>query len=121
MNQNRGAPNNPPQKQNIDVIDGLTQEYNAIQIYNVEFFLRNLGALGGCTFHILTYLCRILTFSSRSDFQTTSNIFQATALRVQNLLAEITPDVVPDETNSIPMIFNNWLRNLISTYPSGCT
>jgi hypothetical protein len=55
-----------------------------------------------------------------SDFSDTATIFLNTALQVQNLLAEITPTQVPDPTLSIPGIFNEWLENLIDTYPSGC-
>lgn len=52
------------------------------------------------------------------DFGATAATFQATALRVQNLLSEITPDT--PEAN-LPVEFNSWLRGLISTYPGGCT
>lgn len=57
----------------------------------------------------------------RPDFADTADMFLATALQVQNLLAEITPTSVPDDELSIPGIFNEWLFNLIGTYPTGCT
>ncbi|KAJ6552882.1 hypothetical protein B0H19DRAFT_1236093 [Mycena capillaripes] len=53
-----------------------------------------------------------------TDFGGTAAIFQATALSVQDLLAEITPDT-PDA--NLPLEFNTWLRSLIATYPGGCT
>jgi len=55
-----------------------------------------------------------------TDFGATASTFQDTAARVQNLLAEVTPDQVIVATDSLPAIFNDWLTNLISTYPAGC-
>jgi hypothetical protein len=52
------------------------------------------------------------------DFGVTAAIFRATALRVQNLLAEITPST--PEAN-LPVEFNAWLRDTVSDYPTGCT
>lgn len=52
------------------------------------------------------------------DFGNTAAVFQATALRVQNLLSEITP-ATPDA--NLPVEFSNWLHDLIETYPAGCT
>ncbi|KAK7461770.1 hypothetical protein VKT23_008201 [Stygiomarasmius scandens] len=99
VNQNRDQANNPPQKESIEIIGDFDGDEN--QIYNVEWFLRNLGGLG-------------------SYFGATASTFQDTAARVQNLLAEVTPDQVIVATDSLPAIFNDWLTNLISTYPAGC-
>jgi hypothetical protein len=52
------------------------------------------------------------------DYGDTAAIFQATALRVQNLLSEITPNT-PDAY--LPSEFNAWLNDLVQTYPAGCT
>jgi hypothetical protein len=38
-----------------------------------------------------------------------------------NALSNITPTVVPDPNANIPLIFHDWLSNLVSTYPGGCT
>lgn len=65
--------------------------------------------------HIVIYLIFI-------DFGRTSSIFSATALKVQNLLAEITPPTngIPDQSTSVPLLFYNWLHDLVSGYPNGC-
>ncbi|KAJ7651433.1 hypothetical protein FB45DRAFT_1079260 [Roridomyces roridus] len=97
VNQNKASPNSPPQSNSIDAIIDFKTSLNQIQ--NIEYFIRNFGALG-------------------AYFGNTAAIFQATALRVQNLLAEITPDT-PDA--NLPVEFNAWLRSLVATYPDGCT
>ncbi|KAF5360156.1 hypothetical protein D9758_011368 [Tetrapyrgos nigripes] len=100
VNQNRNTAANPPQKESMEIIGDFEDDDDLI--YDVEWFIRNLGGLG-------------------SYFAATSNIFQQTALDVQNLLSEITPNSVVVQTDSLPAIFNSWLRGLISTYPAGCT
>ncbi|KAJ7734350.1 hypothetical protein DFH07DRAFT_928493 [Mycena maculata] len=97
VNQNKASAASPPQSTNINMITDFTTSANLIQ--DVEYFTRNFAALG-------------------SYFGATAATFQATALRVQNLLAEITP-TTPDA--NLPVEFNNWLRGLIATYPTGCT
>ncbi|KAF8199218.1 hypothetical protein K438DRAFT_1583339, partial [Mycena galopus ATCC 62051] len=97
VNQNKATAASPPQSDNIDDISDFVTSANLIQ--DIEYFIRNFAALG-------------------SYFGSTSNIFQATALRVQNLLAEITPNS-PDA--NLPVEYNAWLRDLIATYPGGCT
>ncbi|KAJ7500671.1 hypothetical protein B0H11DRAFT_1856122 [Mycena galericulata] len=97
VNQNKATAASPPQSDNIDTITSFTTSANVIQ--DVEYFIRNFAALG-------------------SYFGNTAAIFRATALSVQNLLAEITPDT-PDA--NLPAEFNGWLRSLIATYPAGCT
>ncbi|KAF7372867.1 Glucan 1,3-beta-glucosidase [Mycena sanguinolenta] len=103
VNQNSANANNPPQKANMDDITKFNT-WNAAsdQINRVEFFLRNLAAIG-------------------QYFGGSSQIFNATALSVQNLLSEITPSSVPKNDASLPLLFNQWLTNLINTYPNGCT
>ncbi|KAJ7624380.1 hypothetical protein FB45DRAFT_82299 [Roridomyces roridus] len=96
VNGNKKSATNPPQKENIDSIKSFVS-VNLIQ--DVEYFARNLAALG-------TY------------FGSTAAVFQATALRVQNLLAEVTP--ISNDAQ-LPVEFNEWLRNLIADYPLGCT
>ncbi|KAK7059959.1 chitin synthase [Favolaschia claudopus] len=96
VNNNRAAVNNPPQKDNIDKIMDLV---STDPLQDVEYFLRNLAALG-------TY------------FRDTAGVFQYTALRVQHRLSQITPQS-PDV--NLPVEFNSWLRQLLATYPTGCT
>ncbi|KAF7344100.1 Chitin synthase [Mycena venus] len=89
-----------PQQANINKITDFMPggaSFNLIQ--DLEYFIRNFATLG-------TY------------FGNTAGTFQATALRVQNRLSQITPDT-PDV--NLPVAFNSWLRNLMSTYPNGCT
>ncbi|KAJ7229760.1 hypothetical protein B0H12DRAFT_222477 [Mycena haematopus] len=103
VNQNSDTPMNPPMLGGMNMI--LTYpSFNAAadQIYKMEFFLRNLAAIG-------------------QYFGGTSQIFEQTALRVQNLLSEITPSSVLVDDASLPQIFNTWLQNLVNTYPLGCT
>ncbi|KAJ6505021.1 hypothetical protein C8R45DRAFT_1090781 [Mycena sanguinolenta] len=103
VNQNSDTATNPPYLANMNRIPTFgTFAAAAPQIYKVEFFLRNLAAIG-------------------QYFGGTSQIFQATALRVQNLLSEITPSEVLVDDASLPLLFNQWLTNLINTYPNGCT
>ncbi|KAF7360849.1 Glucan 1,3-beta-glucosidase [Mycena sanguinolenta] len=103
VNQNADTAANPPQRALMDSIGNYNSFFAASNtIYRVEFFLRNLAAVG-------------------QYFGGTSQIFQATALRVQNLLSEITPSTVIVEDSSLPLVFNTWLRNLVNTYPNGCT
>ncbi|KAJ6597670.1 hypothetical protein DFH09DRAFT_1071651 [Mycena vulgaris] len=99
VNQNKATAASPPQSSNINDITNFVNPANISQIQDVEYFARNFAALG-------------------SYFGNTAATFQATALRVQNLLAEITPDS-PDA--NLPTEFNSWLRGLISNYPTGCT
>ncbi|KAJ7093562.1 hypothetical protein C8R44DRAFT_989954 [Mycena epipterygia] len=103
VNRNKETAADPPQSQKLRTL-ALTGDFGNLQtqknITDMEFFLRSQGALG-------TY------------FSDTATTFLNTALQVQNLLAEITPTQVPDPTLSIPGIFNEWLENLIDTYPSG--
>jgi len=115
-----GDPNNPPQKVSVDIIGNFDSDEELI--YEVEWFIRNLGAVGSCELYFpITFCWKLTNPGCYTDFDETSDIFKATALQVQNLLAEITPDVVPDTTASIPLIFNNWLAGLISQYPARCT
>ncbi|KAJ7354049.1 hypothetical protein DFH08DRAFT_984259, partial [Mycena albidolilacea] len=97
VNGNKLSATDPPQSSNINGITDFQTSANTIQ--DVEYFARNFAALGGY-------------------FGNTAGSFRATALRVQNLLSEITPDT--PEAN-LPVEFNTWLRGLISTYPTGCT
>ncbi|KAF7311921.1 Glucan 1,3-beta-glucosidase [Mycena indigotica] len=103
VNQNANTAQNPPMRAAMDTIAGSASFRDASDtIYRIEFFLRNLAATG-------------------QYFAGTTQIFQDTALRVQNLLSEITPtDVLADDA-SLPLMFNTWLTNLINTYPAGCT
>jgi hypothetical protein len=87
-------------------------------IQDVEYFARNFAALGGCTLFFRGATLSTIFMEIFLDFGGTAANFRATALRVQNLLSEITPDT--PEAN-LPVEFNIWLRNLISTYPNGCT
>ncbi|KAK7439520.1 hypothetical protein VKT23_017449 [Stygiomarasmius scandens] len=98
--QNRITAQDPPQWEEIAKIVDFSN--SRARIYDREWFIRNLGGLG-------------------SYFQGTAGIFKQTALDVQKLLSEITPDSVIIQTDSLPAIFNSWLRALISTYPAGCT
>ncbi|KAF9259319.1 hypothetical protein L218DRAFT_1059448 [Marasmius fiardii PR-910] len=91
---------NPPQEQNIDGIKDFTRDQRLI--LNIELFTRSFAALG-------------------QYFGTTSQIFRDTAERVQNALSEVTPNTVPDNTQSIPMMFNRWLTGVVRDYPNGCT
>ncbi|KAJ6597725.1 hypothetical protein DFH09DRAFT_1399429 [Mycena vulgaris] len=93
VNQNKAAAASPPQSTNINKITNFVNPANISRIQEVESFARNFGALG-------------------SYFGNTAATFQATALRIQNLLAEITPDS-PDA--NLPTEFNSWLRD------TGCT
>ncbi|KAF7359956.1 hypothetical protein MVEN_00722400 [Mycena venus] len=99
VNQNKATASDPPQSENIDKIKNFVDAKNITTVQDIEYFTRNFAALG-------TY------------FSATAAVFQATALAVQNLLAEITPDT-PDA--HLPVEFNNWLRGLVATYPAGCT
>ncbi|EIW75803.1 hypothetical protein CONPUDRAFT_169072 [Coniophora puteana RWD-64-598 SS2] len=102
VNNNCYTPGNPPQRSTMEYIvdgGGVVISDDLVQL---ETFLRNLAALG-------------------QYFQETASVFQATALRIQNLLSWITPTDVPDSTASIPLIFNTWLRNTVAAYPAGCT
>ncbi|KAJ7059263.1 pectate lyase superfamily protein-domain-containing protein [Mycena amicta] len=104
VNQNSAGATNPPMAvaiTNISTIFATFQDASD-EIYRLEFFLRNLAALG-------------------QYFAGTSQIFEATAQRVQDLLSEITPNDVLVNDASIPLMFNTWLTNLINTYPNGCT
>ncbi|KAF7344668.1 hypothetical protein MVEN_01627000 [Mycena venus] len=96
VNENMATRKNPPQKDSIDAIKSFKAEN---RINDVEYFLRNLAALG-------------------SYFKQTHPVFRATATRVQNLLAEITPKT---PTIDLPGEFNTWLNGVISKYPVGCT
>ncbi|KAJ7800928.1 hypothetical protein B0H14DRAFT_3490148 [Mycena olivaceomarginata] len=100
LNQAKSNVVNQDVHANINKIADFRPEgasFNLIQ--DLEYFIRNLATLG-------TY------------FGNTAATFQATALRVQNRLSHATPDT-PDV--NLPVEFNSWLRNLMSTYPNGCT
>ncbi|KAK7013688.1 chitin synthase [Favolaschia claudopus] len=99
VNRNKATAADPPQKENMDTISDFTTTISVNEIQDIEYFIRNFAALG-------TY------------FSNTAGIFQATALRVQNRLAQITPNT-PDV--NLPVAFNAWLRALLPTYPLGCT
>ncbi|KAK7013723.1 chitin synthase, partial [Favolaschia claudopus] len=99
VNQNKATATDPPQRENIEKISDFTTTSSVNVIQDMEYFIRNLAALG-------------------SYFDNTAATFQATALRVQNRLAQITPNT-PDV--NLPVAFNAWLRTLIQTYPLGCT
>ncbi|KAJ7913681.1 hypothetical protein B0H13DRAFT_1612340 [Mycena leptocephala] len=103
VNGNANTPGNPPMRAAINNISTVFPTFAAAsdEIYRLEFFLRNLAALG-------------------QYFEGTSSIFLATALRVQNALSEITPTAILQDDSSIPLMFNTWLTNLINTYPNGC-
>ncbi|EEB95638.1 hypothetical protein MPER_05357 [Moniliophthora perniciosa FA553] len=96
----RGTLAAPPQMQNVDAIEEFILDDDNISI--MEYFIRSMAALG-------------------EYFGATSNIFRSTARRMQDLLSEVTPNTVPDNTQSLPMIFNSWLRGVVSAYPNGCT
>ncbi|KAJ7176300.1 hypothetical protein C8R43DRAFT_1118818 [Mycena crocata] len=101
VNRNKLDATMPPQQKNMDKITSLdTRDPSFDEATDLEFFLRNFAALG-------------------DYFGATSQIFVATATRVQNLLSEITPDVPVNP--SLPSQFNQWLKATISTYPDGCT
>ncbi|KAK7043326.1 chitin synthase [Favolaschia claudopus] len=99
VNRNKATAADPPQKANIDKISDFSTTVSVNSIQDVEYFIRNFAALG-------TY------------FSNTAGRFQATALRVQNRLTQITPNT-PDV--NLPVAFNAWLRSLLTNYPSGCT
>ncbi|KAK6995938.1 chitin synthase, partial [Favolaschia claudopus] len=99
VNRNKATAADPPQKANIDKITDFSTTVSVNLIQDVEYFIRNFAALG-------TY------------FSNTAGRFQATALRVQNRLTQITPNT-PDV--NLPVAFNTWLRSLLTNYPSGCT
>ncbi|KAJ7630437.1 hypothetical protein FB45DRAFT_915498 [Roridomyces roridus] len=100
VNNNRQSAGDPPQSgSTVGIIDFET---SAGEIYDVETFLRNFAALG-------------------SYFDQTSGVFRGTAASFQQLLSEVTPSVIPDNTRPLPTLFNAWLTGLINTYPTGCT
>ncbi|KAJ6534425.1 hypothetical protein DFH09DRAFT_1405431 [Mycena vulgaris] len=103
VNQNSDAATNPPQLATMSFLRDVG-EFNSDgpQIYATEDFLRHLAALG-------------------QYFGGTAPIFQATALRIQNLLSEITPSSVIVGDASLPLVFYSWLGNLLNSYPNGCT
>ncbi|KAF8631388.1 hypothetical protein AX15_002419 [Amanita polypyramis BW_CC] len=102
VNRNRATAGNPPMKDQMDSIMNFDDAPEEARIYDLEYFLRNLAALG-------------------QYFQDTSSIFQDTAAKVQQLLSEITPSTPAEDDASLPLIFNQWLETLIDTYPAGCT
>ncbi|KAJ6582491.1 hypothetical protein DFH09DRAFT_912350, partial [Mycena vulgaris] len=97
INDNKADKKDPPQKDNMSKIKDFGTSAGLIQ--DAEYFARNFAALG-------------------SYFDETAAIFQMTALRVQNLLSEITPDT---PAVNLPVAFNIWLRNIVMKYPAGCT
>ncbi|KAJ7310018.1 hypothetical protein DFH08DRAFT_1049527 [Mycena albidolilacea] len=100
VNQDKATAADPPQRSNMNSITDVTAGGSSVNlIQDVEYFARNFAALG-------TY------------FGNTAATFRATALRIQNRLAQITP-ATPDV--NLPVQFNNWLRGLVATYPNGCT
>ncbi|KAJ7135251.1 hypothetical protein C8R43DRAFT_894392, partial [Mycena crocata] len=96
----RPDPNDPPQSQNTRKIIDFTSSEE--QIYMTETFLRNFAALG-------------------QYFDQTSSFFQDVAAEFQQLLSEVTPGVILDNTRSLPVLFNDWLRATVSGYPDACT
>ncbi|KDR76862.1 hypothetical protein GALMADRAFT_138903 [Galerina marginata CBS 339.88] len=98
VNGNKATAGDPPMNNNIVSITDFTT--SAATIFQMEYFIRNIAALG-------------------PYFGSTANVFQATALAVQNILSEVTPSTPVNP--SLPSLFNSWLRNLLSTYPNGCT
>ncbi|KAJ6600740.1 hypothetical protein B0H10DRAFT_2230831 [Mycena sp. CBHHK59/15] len=103
VNQNSDTAANPPQLATMQFLSQVGEfDSDAPQIYAVEDFLRHLAALG-------------------SYFGATAPIFRATAVRVQNLLAEITPSSVIVSDASLPLLFYAWLGNLLGGYSNGCT
>ncbi|KAJ7841244.1 hypothetical protein B0H13DRAFT_1910385 [Mycena leptocephala] len=96
VNRNRATAADPPKLVELTEL-GKTGSFtaNQDQIQNFEFFIRNFAALG-------------------SYWDATSPLFLNAALKVQMLLSEITPKVVPDHELSIPGIFNEWLEKLLS-------
>ncbi|KAJ7600240.1 hypothetical protein C8J56DRAFT_768520, partial [Mycena floridula] len=100
VNENRATAASPPQQDKMNSISDF--QTNANIIFEIEYFARNFAALG-------------------QYFAQTSGVFSATAARIQALLAEITPDSPPDPEESLPLLFDHWLENLIATYPSGCS
>ncbi|KAJ7861738.1 hypothetical protein B0H14DRAFT_2741766 [Mycena olivaceomarginata] len=100
VNQDKQTAADPPQRSNMNNIADVTPGGTSVNvIQDVEYFARNFAALGGY-------------------FGATAATFRATALRVQNRLAQITPDT---PAVNLPVRFNNWLRDLAATYPAGCT
>jgi hypothetical protein len=107
----------PPQSENIKKIKDFTTSKDLIN--NIEYFIRNIAALGQCTFSSRTYLASFGLLINEIDFSETNTVFHDTAERVQRLLAEVTPDSPINP--SLPTAFNDWLRTLLTHYPSGCT
>ncbi|KAJ7821382.1 hypothetical protein B0H14DRAFT_2831454 [Mycena olivaceomarginata] len=103
VNRNSADAAHPPQLVPLRRLlqDGEFDD-DAQEIYSAEDFLRHLAAVG-------------------QYFGGTAPIFREIALRVQNFLSEITPSDVIDDDSSLPLQFNNWLTNLVNTYPNGCT
>lgn len=56
-----------------------------------------------------------------TDFNKTSEVFAGTSESVQQILAQVTPTVVIDDENSLPLIFWGWLSNMLEHYPNNCT
>ncbi|KAJ6553056.1 hypothetical protein B0H19DRAFT_1263474 [Mycena capillaripes] len=116
VNGNRASTSDSPQKENTDKITDFTTAASVSLAQNVEYFARNLRRLARVG-HPPRY-CLAIAFMFVIDFGATAAIFRATALNVQNHLAEVTPDT--PEAN-LPVEFNEWLRQLVATYPAGCT
>ncbi|CAK5284108.1 unnamed protein product [Mycena citricolor] len=102
VNRNTLTLDNPPQLDNMLKFISFTEAQSLQLMRDTEFFLRNIAALG-------------------DYFAATAPIFAATAAQFQQILSKATPSVVFDPTASLPLIFYNWLSNLLSAYPNGCT
>ncbi|KAJ7921864.1 hypothetical protein B0H13DRAFT_1707980 [Mycena leptocephala] len=100
VNNNKPFPGDPPQSASIVSIINFKDSDE--KVYDIETFLRNFAALG-------------------SYFGQTSGIFANTAAAFQQLLSEVTPRTIPDNTRSLPVLFRDWLTGILSQYPAGCT
>ena len=112
----------PPQQDNMDAIRDSSLGEEDEEIWEIEYFIRSFAALGSCESYVRIVLpipaCSLVT---TSDFGFTSGIFRNTASQVQELLSEITPDMVVDPTQSLPAMFYQWLSDTLQDYPDGCT
>lgn len=119
-------PTNPPQKEEMDYIaqsaDFRTQ-LDVDKVWMLEAFIRSFAALGDCAYRLRSLRQTEHTLTDRwpTDFDQTSDIFQNTATQVQQILAQVTPNDVTDEENSLPLLFWDWLNNALQAYPDGCT
>ncbi|KAJ7121425.1 hypothetical protein C8R44DRAFT_853060 [Mycena epipterygia] len=100
VNNNKASPGDPPQAGSTVSIINFSVSNG--EILDIETFLRNFAALG-------------------QYFDQTSSIFSNTAGDFQQLLSEVTPSVILDNSRSLPVIFRDWLAATVAQYPDGCT